>query len=236
MKGYNAAALEKKVIITIDGPAGSGKSTVAAELADKLGIAYLDTGAMYRAVTLAALERNIAMNVKSALIEMVQSCRIKMVYEEGVNRIWVDGWEATGAIRSPDVTDVAHKLASIAEIREILVDRQRQIGQEAGSLVSEGRDQGTVVFPEADFKFYLDAGAECRAQRRFNQLQEQGVHIRYKDILESQQERDQRDTTRVVGPLKKAEDAIVIDTTDMTLEEVVDKLYSMVMGGAGPNV
>jgi len=222
--------MENSLIITIDGPAGAGKSTVAARLAERLGVAYLDTGAMYRAVTLAALEKNVPLDDSTALARIAEQSVIDVTFENGRCRIRLDGREVTDEIRSPRVTEQSHHPAGAAEVREHLVRQQQEIGRRLGSLVTEGRDQGTVVFPEAQFKFYIDASPECRARRRREQLREQGVEIGYEEVFAAQRQRDRRDTSRQVGPLKPAEDAIIVDTSEMTLEEVVEKLYQIVNG------
>jgi len=238
--------LEDKVIITIDGPAGAGKSTVAAKVAEKLRIAYLDTGAMYRAVTLAALEQAIPLDDQAALTEMVRQCQVELTWQCGQTRVLLDGREVTEAIREPKVTDQAHKLAKLPGVRQQLVARQQRIAGQVGSLVTEGRDQGTVVFPEAKFKFYLDATPQCRARRRLEQLQQQKQQtqgargeapgcreendISYEQILAAQQLRDRRDATRQAGPLKAPADAIVIDTTGMSVDQVVESLIHKITG------
>jgi len=222
------------MIITIDGPAGSGKSTIAAKLADKLGAVYLDTGAMYRAVTLAAMERNLPLDDAESLADMVKQVRIEFDCDGGNRKVLLDGHDVTGAIRQSEVTRNSHKLADLPAVRQVLVEQQRQIacqatgGAKQRCLVTEGRDQGTVVFADAEYKFYLDATAQCRAKRRWEQLLEMGGAESYEDILAAQQKRDQRDMTRGVGALKKAPGAIVIDTTDMTLEQVVEEMYRRV--------
>ena len=219
------------MIITIDGPAGSGKSTIAAKLADKLGGVYLDTGAMYRAVTLSALERGLSLDDSVGLTEMAKHVRIEFG-DGGVVR--VDGRDVTAAIRQSKVTEHSHKLADLPAVRAVLIDQQRQIAERATSgskekcLITEGRDQGTVVFTDAEYKFYLDATAQCRARRRWEQLREMGSSDSYEDILAAQEKRDERDMAREVGGLKKAPGAIVIDTTNMTLGQVVDDIYGRV--------
>jgi len=217
--------LEENLIITIDGPAGSGKSIVAEQLAQKLGIAYLDTGAMYRAVTWAVLERKVPLTDVEALTEVVRKSHLEYIRRGRQNTIFLDGQDVADAIRSPQVTNQAHILAAIPAVRELLVRRQQAIARQVGSLVTEGRDQGTVVFPQAGFKFYLDATAQCRAERRQKQLRQQGVQMSLEKVLFDQTQRDQRDSSRQVGPLKTAGDAIVVDTTDMSVEQVVEKLY-----------
>jgi cytidylate kinase len=218
------------MIITIDGPAGSGKSTVAAQLAERLSIAYLDTGAMYRAITLCALAEGVDMDEPAALEVLALTCEIRLTRENNRNMVWLNDREVTEAIRSPEVTASAHKIAGNPAIREQLVIQQRNIARQNHSLVTEGRDQGTVVFPLADFKFYLDAKPECRAERRWRELKRKNPDLSFEEILDSQQQRDQRDSTRAVAPLQVARGAIVIDTTDMTIEEVVDCLYCHVKG------
>ena len=224
------------MIITIDGPAGSGKSTVAEELAHKLQAAFLDTGAMYRAVTLAALRQNLSLDNQDALTKMVAQgpCQIDFARRDKQNIVQINGQDVTSAIRDRQVTDQSHKIAALPRIRDLLVQRQRQIAQKATTdtsynctLVTEGRDQGTVVFPDAQFKFFLDASAQCRAQRRWLQLPPPNrPHL--EQVLKDQQQRDRRDASRKVAPLKPATDAMVIDTTEMTLEQVVNKLYQIV--------
>lgn len=223
------------MIITIDGPAGSGKSTIAVKLAQKLKAAYLDTGSMYRAVTLAALEKEVSLDDPEHLIRMVagNSCEIQFARQDNADVVCLNGKDVTQAIRDPQVTAQAHKLASVPEIRDILVAQQRQIAEKVTqdaqynySLVTEGRDQGTVVFPDARFKFYLDATSQCRAMRRWKQLSRDNITL--EEVLKAQQQRDKRDTSRKVSPLKPAPGAIVIDTTDLTIAQTTDKLYDII--------
>ena len=220
------------MVITIDGPAGSGKSTVAAGLADKLDAAYLDTGAMYRAVTLAALESESQLDNAAGLTELAAQCKIAFTRQHSRNCVWLNGRDVTEAIRSGQVTACSHKLADVPAVRELLVRQQRRIAKELPALVTEGRDQGTVVFPDAKFKFYLDATPECRAKRRRRQIlstnSEKQNQPGYEEILKAQKQRDQRDVARKVGALKKADNAIVIDTTEMTIDQVVNTLYEIV--------
>ena len=228
MAVYNGRTLDTQLIITIDGPAGSGKSTIARHLAERLGIAYLDTGAMYRALTLAALEGCVDLDDGAALTRLAAACRIDLALPEAPDRVYLDGHDVTEAIRRPTVTASAHKLACVAELRQHLVAEQRRIAQRAPGLVTEGRDQGSVVFPGADYKFYLDAAPEIRARRRQAELSAQGECVSYGDTLAAQRERDARDRSRREGPLKVPEDAIVIDTSALTIEEVVQALLDRI--------
>jgi len=216
------------MIITIDGPAGSGKSTVAAALAKRLGIAYLDTGAMYRAGTLAALQKNVSLDDPKMLEKVLRNSRIELAKNDAPHRVWLNGRDVTEGIRSNEITENAHKIATQARLRKLLVEQQRHIVKQAGSLVTEGRDQGTVAFPDAQIKFYLDAKPACRARRRWEQMKQSGSDISYQEVLANQQQRDQRDRTRQNSPLQIPENAIVIDTTDMTIEQVVETLYQRV--------
>jgi len=222
--------LANRLIITIDGPAGSGKSTVAAALGQRLGIAYLDTGAMYRAVTLAALEKDVPLDSVSALARLAQRCVIKLAQQGGRDCVLLDGREVAEQIRSAAVTDQSHYVAKVPAVRSVLVEQQRRIAEQTGSLVTEGRDQGSVVFPDAAFKFYLDASAECRAQRRWLQVRDEDKSVSYESILAAQRQRDERDATRRNSPMKIPDDAVTIDTTDMTVDEVVETLYRYITG------
>jgi len=182
---------------------------------------------MYRAITLAVLEQNTPLDNPVELTKTASQSYVEFARQGGVNIVLLNGRDVTCAIRRPEVTAQAHKLASLPAVRELLVQQQRQIGSKTGSLVTEGRDQGTVVFPQAEYKFYLDACSECRARRRQKQLEEQGDKISYEEILTAQQQRDHRDTTRSVGPLKPAQDAITIDTSDMTINQVVETIMKI---------
>lgn len=213
------------MIITIDGPAGSGKSTVAAALAKRLGIAYLDTGAMYRAATLAALRKQVSLDDPEMLATVLMDSLIEVAKREAPDRVWLNGCDVTEEIRCQEVTENTHKIAAQAPLRTLLVQQQRHIAEQAGSLVTEGRDQGTVAFPEAQFKFYLDADPDCRARRRWEQIQSSDSGLSCQEVLAQQQQRDQRDRTRKNSPLQVPQNAIVIDTTNLTFDQVVDTLY-----------
>jgi len=211
------------MIVTIDGPAGAGKSSAARELARRLGFRFLDTGAMYRAVTLAARDRGLDLADAAALARMVGEIRVEL---DGT-RVLLDGSDVTSAIRRFDITTAIHHAADNANVRSQLVVWQREAA--AGKdVVTEGRDQGTVVFPQAECKIFLTAGEEERAKRRHADLQARGENIPFEDVLENQRLRDQRDLSRPVGALLKADDAIELRTDGMTPEEVVRRLEEIV--------
>jgi len=219
------------MIITIDGPAGSGKSTIARRLAEALGLAYLDTGATYRAITLKALSRGVGMEDEAALAELARSTDVKLIPSAEALDVIVDGEEVTRQIRSAEVSDNSHFIARSAAVREVLVRLQRRLGEQLGEFVAEGRDQGSVVFPGADVKFYLDASPEVRARRRYEEIATDGQEARYEDVLRAIIERDRRDRSRAVGPLIRPSGAIEIDTTDKTVEQVTAELLRHVRQG-----
>ncbi len=212
------------MIITIDGPAGSGKSTAARELAKALGIAHLDTGATYRAVTLLAMRRGVDLADQAALAELARGMDIKMVPSPGRVGVLLDGKDVTDDIRTEAVSANSRYAASSAAVREVLVELQRRLGQELGSFVTEGRDQGSVVFPEADVKFYLNATPAERARRRCEELQSHGQQANYETVLEAIVQRDHRDRNRTVGPLVVPDGATIIDTSDTKIPQVTRKL------------
>lgn len=215
------------MIITIDGPAGSGKSTAARKLAASLGIAYLDTGAMYRAVALAALRGGAPLGDDHALIDLATHCEIDVDCGPTHTRVTLNGADVSEAVRSMAVSEATGFVSRIPEIRRLLVEKQRAIGRTLGALVTEGRDQGSVVFPDADIKFFLDAGIHKRAQRRHQEMLAEGEDAPFAAILENLQARDGHDKHQW-APLLEPESAIHIDTTDMTIHEVVDRLLDEV--------
>jgi CMP/dCMP kinase len=213
------------VIITIDGPAGAGKSTVARKLAQRLGFRFLDTGAMYRAVALAALRRGLDWDAPDDLARLARKLEIRAVGQ----RIVLDGEDVTEAVRTSEVTAVTRYAADNPQVREILVELQRKLGGE-DNVVTEGRDQGTVAFPSAECKIYLTASPVERARRRLRDLQSQGEPVTLEQVLAAQERRDREDASRAVGPLVPAADAIGVCTDGMTLEEVVGRLERIING------
>ena len=216
------------LIITIDGPAASGKSTAARLLAERLGASFLDTGAMYRAVTLAAMQEGVDMNNEKELLSILETSEFQFAVKEGKTAVCIDGVDVTEQIRGSEVTASARHIASSAKLREKLVTMQRQFAAGEDKIVTEGRDQGTVAFPDADIKFYLAAETTERARRRQAELRAKGQEKSLEEIQSAIEARDKSDERRAVGPLKPASDAIIIDTTDLSIEEVVQKLLCCV--------
>jgi CMP/dCMP kinase len=211
------------MIITIDGPAGSGKSTAARKLAAELEIPYLDTGAMYRAIALKAINAGAPLDNPAALTELARATRIELNCGPTYVRVVMDGHDVSEAIRSMRVSEHTNEVARVQEIRHVLVEKQREIGKQLGSLVTEGRDQGSVVFPDADVKFVLDATDVKRAERRYHEMAADGEEISLEEVLKNIRERDNNDR-RQWAPLLAPGQAIRIDTTHMTIHEVVDEL------------
>lgn len=217
-----------RLIITIDGPAGTGKSTVARLLARRLGLEFLDTGAMYRAATALALDRGIDVHNDHAVADLVSEADLRFDWSADPPALHVFGDPITTRLRDPDVTENVSAVSELPGVRSVLVENQRRIGQRHPRLVTEGRDQGSVVFKDACVKFYLDAGARIRAQRRAQQLRQIGREADVDTIEVEIRERDRRDSTRAVGPLVCPEDAVVVDTSHLRQDQVVDELERLV--------
>lgn len=225
------------LVITIDGPAASGKSTVARLLAEKLNASFLDTGAMYRAVTLAAMQAGVDMNDEKKLLDVLKKKEFQFSVKKDKMAASIDGVDVTEQLRNPEVTANSWYIASSTKMREKLVQMQRQFAADQKRIVTEGRDQGTVAFADADIKFYLTADTTERARRRQAELhpigqtsspRQEGVSESIEQIQKAIEERDKSDQSRAVGPLKPADDAIVVDTTDLGIDDVVEKLFSFV--------
>ncbi|MGE0268368.1 MAG: (d)CMP kinase [Candidatus Omnitrophota bacterium] len=221
---------QKSIIIAIDGPAGAGKSTIAKRLAKELNISYLDTGAMYRAVTLKALQSGADLAREEELAVIAEKCNLEMEFSSGQQKIFLDGKEVTEDIRTLMVTNNTKYIANCPSVRTIVVNWQRKIA-DGQSIVMEGRDIGTVVFPKADYKFYLDADINERTQRRLKEIQGQGKLIDENQLTMDIAQRDQKDMERETGPLCKADDAVVIDSTNLSIQEVVDRMLQVIKHG-----
>jgi len=217
-----------ELIITIDGPAGVGKSTVAQLLAQRLGIAFLDTGAMYRAVTLAAMQKKVDLVDKSKLLEVLRETDLQFSIVENQMKVSADGIDVTERIRDTAVTANVRHIAEAPKLRDELVQMQRHFAEEYARIITEGRDQGTVAFADADFKFFLTADLAERARRRQSQLAQDGEVMDTEKIQAEIASRDASDQSRTVGPLTPAPDAIIIDTTDMDAEGVVEKILGYI--------
>ncbi|HOB19523.1 MAG TPA: (d)CMP kinase [Clostridiales bacterium] len=216
-----------KYTIAIDGPAGAGKSTIAKLLAKKLNIMYLDTGAMYRAFALKVLEAGLDPEVKTDVEKVVDQTEISIEYENGTQRVYLDKRDVTDEIRSEQVSKAASAVAVIPEVRKKLVQLQRRIAA-TNNLVMDGRDIGTYVLPDADLKIFLTASAEERARRRWSELRSRGLEVDFESVLSDIIKRDHNDSNREFAPLKKADDAVLIDTTDKSIQEVVEQIESLV--------
>lgn len=226
-KGLRPDWEEKIMKIAIDGPSGAGKSTIAKELAKKLEIVYVDTGAMYRAIGLLSLERGLVIEKDSdvegcrqELIELAEKAEIEWKFESGEQRLYLEGKDVSQRLRTQEVGDRASRISTIKEVRQAMVRLQQEIA-ECQSVVMDGRDIGTVVLPDADYKIFLTASAQVRGQRRYQELKEKGVETELAEIVAEIIERDERDQSRKESPLKKAEGAIEVDTSAMSVEEVV---------------
>lgn len=220
--------MKKKFIITVDGPAGAGKSTVSKILAQQLSYIYMDTGALYRAVAYKLLVENVVVDDEKTLSEFLVHLNISLKNVNGFLNVFVDGKNITEKIRNEAIGLLASRASAIAIVRKSLLSIQRDVGKRGG-LVAEGRDMGTVVFPEADYKFYLEASVDVRARRRYNELLTRGNKVDFELVMKELIVRDRQDREREVAPLKASDCAIMIDSTHMTIYEVVEKMRS-VMG------
>jgi cytidylate kinase len=216
------------LIIAIDGPSGAGKSTLGRRLARELGLLYVDTGAMYRAVALAAVQSNVSAHDAEGLTEVARRTRVELTGDPDHLQIKLDGRDVTSEIRTEQASRLASVVSTVAGVRRELVRRQREMGATGAGVVLDGRDIGTVVFPNADVKFFITARPEERARRRYEQDHAKAPDLTYAETLADINERDQRDSTRDDSPLRIAEDAIVIDTTELPVEAVFARMLEVV--------
>jgi len=220
----------KRLRIAIDGPAGAGKSTVARSVAAKLGYTYIDTGAMYRAIAWKGLQAGVAEDDTASLVRLAEETSIEFELQpDGSQRILVDGEDATEVIRSPEVTRLSSPVSAIPGVRQALVRRQQHLGARGG-VVMEGRDIGTVVLPDAEVKVFLTASPLERARRRWLELREKGIAVSLEEVLSQQEERDARDSSRSHSPLKPAQDAVVLNTDGLGVDQVVEHIIALARG------
>lgn len=214
--GYNVA---------IDGPAGAGKSTIAKRVAKEKGYIYVDTGAMYRGLAIYFLNQGISPDEKERIVNACEDADVTIAYEDGRQQVYLNGENITGRLREEAVGNMASKTSALPEVRAKLLELQRNLAR-TSDVIMDGRDIGTCVLPDADVKIYLTASTHTRAKRRYDELCEKGVSCDLKEIEKDIEERDHRDMTREIAPLKQAEDAILVDSSDMTIDEVVEKIIS----------
>ncbi len=215
----------KKIIIAIDGPAGAGKSTIAKKVAAQLGYAYIDTGAMYRTVTLRFLAKQLPFS-EETVTELAKQVKITFRFADGLNRVFESGEEVTEAIRSLEVTQHVSQVAAVGGVRAAMVEAQREIGAQGG-VVLDGRDIGTVVFPQAELKVFLTASVEERANRRYLEMKEKGQDVDLEDLKQRIAQRDHLDETREISPLRCAEDAVYLDSTQLSIDQVTDQIIAL---------
>lgn len=212
--------------IAIDGPAGAGKSTIAKQVAQKKDFIYVDTGAMYRGLAVHFLEKQISPEDRNGIIRALEDAEVSIGYEDGLQQIYLNGENITGRLREEAVGDMASKSSVIPEVREKLLKLQQSMAREK-DVVMDGRDIGTNILPGADVKIYLTASVQTRAKRRFDELKEKGIPCEMEEIMADIKERDHRDMTRKTAPLKKAEDAVLIDSSDLSIEEVTEMILRL---------
>ena len=214
-------------IVAIDGPAGTGKGTITSLISKEMGLVNIDTGATYRCVALYAIKNNIKLEEKEKIIESLPNIHIDMKNEQGVQKVYLNNENVTSEIRSKEVTKIVSQVSSIVEVRFAMVEVQRNLAK-GKDVIMEGRDITTYVFPNADVKIYLDADEEERAKRRYKEMQEKGIEMTYEEVLKNIQVRDKNDKEKEIGALKIAEDAIYIDTTNLSIEEVKEKVKEII--------
>ena len=212
--------------IAIDGPGGAGKSTVSRAVAARLGIIYVDTGALYRTIGLYVKHAGIRPDDRDAVTSCLCNIKIELGYEDGKQKVYLNGEDHGDAIRTPEMSMYASAVSAIPEVRAFLLDTQRNIASK-NSVIMDGRDIGTVILPNAEVKIFLTASEECRAQRRYAELLAKGQNVRYEDVLAEMNQRDRQDSSREVAPTAAAEDAILLDNTDMTFEQTVDAIVDL---------
>lgn len=215
------------ISVAIDGPSGAGKSTVARAAAARLGYVYVDTGAMYRAIGLAVCRKGISGDDTAGIVAVLPEVQLDIRYEDGAQHILLCGEDVSDAIRTPEIAKYASKVSAVPEVRQFLLETQRDMAKN-GNILMDGRDIGTVILPDAQVKIFLTASAEARAQRRYLELHEKGQSITFDEVLHDIQQRDEQDMTRTVAPLKQAADAVLLDTSDISLEQSIEAVLRII--------
>lgn len=215
------------MIVGIDGPAGSGKGTVTKKVANKLGLTNIDTGSTYRCVALETLNKNVSLENKEEIIKIARKIKIEVKTNTEGDKVFLNGTDVTTKIRSKEVTKIVSQVSAIKEVRFHMVELQRELAK-GRNVIMEGRDICTYVFPNADIKIYLDASLEERAKRRYKEIKEKNINMTYEEVYENIKERDENDKTKEIGALKLAEDSIIVDTTRLTIDEVVEKVINII--------
>lgn len=216
------------VAIAIDGPAGAGKSTIAKRVAEELNFMYVDTGALYRAVALCAIQKNIEPDDSQRVSEMLSEIKVQLAFNYRFEKVvLLDGKDVSSRIRTPEVSMAASKISALPQVRAYLLDLQRDIAKE-NNVIMDGRDIGTVVLPDARVKIFLTASPQVRAERRYKELSEKGADVSFDEVLRDVNERDYNDSHRKTAPLKPAEDSVFVDTTDLDFEQSVEKIISVI--------
>ncbi len=214
---------EKGIVIAVDGPSGAGKSTISRALSKRLGYLEIDTGAMYRAMSWLARESNLDLDNPEAVEQFAKKAKVELQLDNGVTRVIADGQDVTQKIRTPEISMLTSKISALSPVRQAMMTLQRQMGAKGG-VVLDGRDIGTVVFPDAELKFFLSASAEERGRRRFLELQSKGLNTSLEATIENVVKRDRQDSERELAPLRQAEDAIAIDSTGLSIDEVIAQM------------
>ena len=217
------------ISIAIDGPAGAGKSTIARRVAAQLGYIYVDTGALYRTIGLAATRNNTDLSDSNSLNTLLNSISVELKFIDSVQHVFLNGEDVSEEIRTPSASMMASKVSAISAVRAYLLDLQRDLAKK-NNVIMDGRDIGTVVLPNAQIKIFLTASAQVRAKRRCNELLEKGMDVKYEDVLNDIIERDYNDSHREIAPLKPASDSVIADTSDYTLEEAIENLLQIIRG------
>ena len=227
--------MEKIINIAIDGPGGAGKSTISKAVAKKLDILYVDTGALYRTIGLFVRSKNIEPTDAEAVTAILPEISIEVKYENSAQVIYLNGINHGDAIRTPEMSMYASHVSAIPSVRAFLLETQKQIAK-TNSVIMDGRDIGTVILPDADVKIFLTASAECRAMRRYNELCARGQSVRYEDVLAEMNQRDEQDSSRAIAPAKPAEDAIILDNSDLDFDQSVDAIIEIVNKACGGSI